>query len=201
MPGQYFNLDSIKPLSQNTSPEVDSGSLVSKGTKSTCCCGRGAAKKDGREFCKQVEHGNKSRCKCYTSMGGCTHKCKCVNCGNPYGKSGIAKKTYTQLRMPRYRPKQKFQEVASSTSSIEYLINIGIDPNTGWTDTESFIADCLVSTSLIKKLCIESTVVHENYSRICELCHKQQVVFQLTPKKLKQIEGKLHYINKTSKGV
>ena len=51
-----------------------------------CRCGRGSAKnKEGRQFC----HIYKDGCKYFQSVKGCTSRCACFNCGNPYGKRMI----------------------------------------------------------------------------------------------------------------
>lgn len=205
MMGQYYIIEVIQYSNEASSPNninVDTGEdiTIPKETHpGHCACGRGGAKKDGREFCKPVENENKNRCKCYSiNNRGCTHKCKCINCGNPYGSSLLAKKTYTQSKVPRNRPKQKFQEARSNTTSLGFLTSIGFSPNTGWTDTENFFVDCLVNYALLKKLCIEPRMVHKYYSRACEISSNGQKNFCVTPKKLKQIEGKVLCIKKSA---
>lgn len=200
--GQYYSIEVKQYLNEGSSSSdinVYTGEDVNipKETHPEhCSCGRGGAKKDGREFCKPVENGNKNRCKCYNYNRGCTHKCKCINCGNPYGNSLLAKKTYTHSRVSRNRPKQKFQEARSNTTSMGYLTSIGFSPNTGWTDTENFLVDCLVNYALLKKLSIESKMLHEYYSRACEISSNGQKNICVTSKKLNQIEGKVLHIKK-----
>ena len=163
-----------------------------------CACGRGAAKKDGRKFCQQAPNGNKSLCKCFTSSGGCTHRCKCVDCGNPYGTSGSAKQAYAHVTVPRYRPKQKLQELNNTSTSAEYLLKLGLNPVTGWSEMESFTLDCLVNYSSMKGLSIEPTSMHKCYSELQALSVKLGNFLQ--PKKLKQIQGKLQCINSVAEG-
>ena len=63
-------------------PEGDLKQITAVG----CRCGRGSAKnKEARQFC----HIYKDGCKCFQSVKGCTSKCACFNCGNPYGKRTI----------------------------------------------------------------------------------------------------------------
>ena len=104
-PGRYQCVVSLENLNQVTSPQDNSTDNISGANKSIhhCCCGRGAAKKDGRKFCQQVPNGNKSRCKCYINMVGCTHRRKCVDCGNMYGSSEAAKQAYAYQGTDRSR--------------------------------------------------------------------------------------------------
>ena len=201
-PGLYHSVVSLENVNQTIPPHVTSTSTSANSTKEQvpehCSCGRGSAKKDGRRFCHQVPNGNKSRCKCYTKMAGCSYRCKCVDCGNPYGSSQTAKKTYTLSTASRYRPKQKLQEVKESSSSLEYLMKQGLTPATGWSEIESFTLDCVVNFASLKSLSIEPSKVHEYYSRLQEI--SKNLGSPLQPKKAKQIDGKLQCIAKVAKG-
>ena len=193
-PEQYHSVVSMKNVNL---PQVSSmSSTSSEYVPNHCSCGRGAAKKHGRKFCQQAPNGKKSRCKCYTNEAGCTHRCKCICCGNPYGSSEAAKQAYSHLSVSRYRPKQKLQEVRESSTSLEYLMKHGVNPVTGWTDVESLTLDCLVDLTLQRHLCIEAAKMHECYTRLHEISNK--LGNPLQPKKLEQIEGKLFCIKKVA---
>ena len=127
-----------------------------------------------------------------------SYRCKCVNCGNPYGSSEAAKQEYTHLSVPRYRPKQKFQEVKETTSALDYLIKQGLNSVTGWSELESLTLDCLVNVATLKGCSIETSKVYECYSRLSKILYNLGSPLQL--KKVKQIEGKLQCIKKVVKG-
>ena len=86
--GENANCDSVEP---------STSSGIIKDTKdSSCNCGRGRAKNDpDRKFCKQIVRCMPSRCMCYINMKGCSFKCHCSHCDNPYGTSDNAKASYT----------------------------------------------------------------------------------------------------------
>ena len=203
-PELYHSVVSLENANQTVPSHVTSTSTCDNSSKEHvpehCSCGRGSAKKDGRKFCRQAPNGNKSRCKCYTKMSGCSYRCKCIDCGNPYGSSQAAKQTYTHLAASRYRPKQKLQEVKESSSSLEYLMKQGLLPVTGWSDIESLTLDCLVNFASLKGLSIEPSKVHEDYSRLQVISKNLGSVCPLQPKKVKQIDGKLQCIKKMAKG-
>lgn len=202
-PELYHCVVPLENVNESMPPHVSSTSTSSNTVPKEhlpehCSCGRGSAKKDGRKFCLQVPNGNKSRCKCYNTMAGCSYRCKCVDCGNPYGSSEAAKQAYTHVTVPRYRPKQKLQEVKESTSSLDYLIKQGLNPVTGWSEVETLTLDCLVNVATLKGISIEPSKVHEYYSRLHNIL--SNVGSPLQPKKVKQIEGKLQCIKKVAKG-
>ena len=199
-PELYHSVVSLENVNQTIPTHDTSTSTCDNSPKQQvpehCSCG--SAKKDGRKFCLQVPNGNKSRCKCYTKMAGCSLRCKCVDCGNPYGSCQAAKQTYTHFTASRYRPKQKLQEVKESSSSLDYLIKQGLNPVTGWSEIESFTLDCLVNFASLKGLSIEPSKVHEYYSRLQEI--SKNLGSPLQPKKANQIDGKLQCITKVAKG-
>ena len=182
-----------------SSTSTSSNSVPKEHLPEHCSCGRSSAKKKGRKFCHQVQNGNKSRCKCYSNtMAGCSYRCKCVDWGNPYGSSQAAKQAYAHLTVPRYRPKQKLQEITESTSSLDYLIKQGVNPVTGWSEVESLTFDCIVNVTTFKGFSIEPSKVHEYHSRLHSILSNLRNPLQ--PKKVKQIEGKLYCIKKVAKG-
>lgn len=202
-PELYHSVVSLDNVNEFIPPHVNSTSTCSSNSPKEqmpehCSCGRGSAKKDGRKFCHQVPNGNKSRCKCYTKLAGCSHRCKCVDCGNPYGSSQAAKQAYTHVTGTRYRPKQKLQEVKESSSSLDYLMKQGLTPVTGWSEIESLTLDCLVNFASLKGLSIESSKVYEYYSRLHDI--SKNFGSPLQPKKARQIDGKLQSIKKVAKG-
>ena len=64
-----------------------------------CRCGQGAKKKEAViSSCDQF----KKRCKCFQGITGCTEKCQCLGCKNPYGKNtGGMQMTATGTRKRR----------------------------------------------------------------------------------------------------
>ena len=105
-------------------------------------------------------------------MIGCSHRCKCVGCGNPYGSSQAAKQAYTLVTTSRYRPKQKLQEAKESISSLDYLTSQGLTPVSGWSEIESLTLDCLVNFASLKGLSIEPSRVYEYYSKLHDISKK-----------------------------
>ena len=202
-PELYHNVVSLENVNEAIPPHVSSTSTCSNNSPKEqvpehCSCGRGSAKKDGRKFCCQVPNGNKSRCKCYSKIAGCPHRCKCVGCGNPYGSSQAAKQAYTLVTTSRYRPKQKLQEAKESISSLDYLTSQGLTPVSGWSEIESLTLDCLVNYASLKGLSIEPSRVYEYYSKLHDI--SKNLGSPLQPKKAKQIDGKLQSIKKVAKG-
>ena len=138
----YHRVVSLENGNEVILPHVSSTSTCSNNypkeqVPEYCSCCRGSAKKDGRKFCSQVPNGNKSQCKCYSKIAGCSHRCKCVGCGNPYSSSQAAKQAYTHVTTSRYRPNQKLQEVKESISSLDYLTSQGLTLVSGWSEIES----------------------------------------------------------------
>lgn len=130
-------------------------------------------------------------------MIGCSHRCKCVGCGNPYGSSQAAKQAYTHVTTSRYRPKQKLQEVREhlqSWLSDESRFNSSIWMVRDW---KSYIRlSC--ELRIFEGLSIEPSRVYEYYSKLHDI--SKNLGSPLQPKKAKQIDGKLQSIKKVAKG-
>ena len=150
-----------------------------------------------KKFCCQVPNGNKNRCKCYSKIAGCSHRCKCVGCGTPYGSSQAAKQAYTHVTTSRYRPKKKLQEVREhlqSWLSDESRFNSSIWMVRDW---KSYIRlSC--ELRIFEGLSIEPSRVYEYYSKLHDI--SKNLGSPLQPKKAKQIDGKLQSIKKVAKG-
>ena len=201
-PELYHSVVSLENVNEVIPPHVSSTSTSSNHSPKEqvpehCLCGRGSAKKDGRKFCCQIPNGNKSRCKCYSKIAGCSHRCKCVGCGNPYGSSQAAKQAYTHVTTSRYRPKKKLQEVREhlqSWLSDESRFNSSIWMVRDW---KSYIRlSC--ELRIFEGLSIEPSRVYEYYSKLHDI--SKNLGSPLQPKKAKQIDGKLPSIKKVAEG-
>ena len=104
-------------------------------------------------------------------MIGCSHRCKFVGCGNPYGSSQAAKQAYTHVTTSRYRPKQKQQEVREhlqSWLSDESRFNSSIWMVRDW---KSYIRlSC--ELRIFEGLSTEPSRVYEYYSKLHDISKK-----------------------------
>lgn len=161
-------------------------------TRDACNCGRGAAKKDSsRTFCKQTVGGIPSRCGCYKLMKGCSQRCRCVQCDNPYGTSQNAKSCYTITRT-RQPSKLKGQK---SKSGAEFLLDLGVTPLLGWTNFESTMFDCLVDGMISEDVDLDATNCLAMFNDLRAVA-QQQGINNIGPKSLHQVQGKLTQVRK-----
>ena len=169
-----------------------SGSSSDEKAKS-CNCGRGRAKSEvDRKFCKQVVGGLPSRCVCYVNMKGCSIKCRCVYCDNPYGNSENAKACYTLTRAKRQPTKLKGQK---DQTDAEFLLSKNVTPLLGWSNLENMMFDCLIDHMNSKDIHLDASNCLQQYDELCQIA-KEEGVTCLGPKNIKQVQGKLLHVFK-----
>jgi len=187
-PVEKKNLESdtagYNKLSCSTSHQYDD----SKG----CSYGRGAAKKDNeRKFCKQIVGGIPSRCVCYMNMKGCSHRCHCNQCDNPYGNSLSAKAVYPLTRV-RKSHKLKGQK---SKSDANFMVDNGVQPLLGWNGIQGMMFDCLVDHMISENEDINARACLSKYNDLRKLA-LQEGITCIVPKGLREIQGKLTHVRR-----
>lgn len=190
--GVYHAVEKISTIANAVVPQTNVG--VTEKMRDACSCGRGAAKKDSnRTFCKQTVGGVPSRCGCYKLMSGCSERCRCVSCENPYGTSRNAKSCYTITRT-RQPSKLKGQK---SKSGAEFLLDLGVSPVLGWTNFENAMFDCLVDSMISANIDLNASNCLEMFNKLRAVA-EQQGINNIGEKSLRQLQGKLRQVRKTA---
>ena len=135
--------DAVAHITGTKSPTETQPNSNNKDTPSIeCCrCGQGARKKEANiTSCDSF----KKRCKCFQGVKGCSEKCQCIGCENPYGKMtkkeerSYSNQTGTKKRRPHEVTTQGmsgkqfllkrpcFWDNASRWTSLEELVLIHI---------------------------------------------------------------------------
>jgi hypothetical protein len=105
----------------------------SQSIETSCRCGRGSNKETGKSICSDYS----SRCKCFQRIQGCSDKCGCKNCNNPYGKR-VANETKTISR------KRRKHDNTPKTSG-DFFADHGEEfPRNLWNDYDHFILQQIV---------------------------------------------------------
>lgn len=126
---------------------IQEGVNVQKQTYS-CSCGRGSGKNMKRtKFCLTLEGGYLTRCACYRNASGCSHRCRCYLCCNPYGTVQAAKASKPPRQVRRFRPRHKVQVIKSRFPSLTFASPLSkIDAlSSKWLEVDSMAFECLIA--------------------------------------------------------
>ena len=171
---------SAEPLTPKSKPSVVDSEMVlsfqegvnlQKQTFS-CSCGRGSGKNLKRtQFCLTLEGGYLTRCACYRNACGCSHRCRCYLCCNPYGTAQAAKATKPARQVRRFRPRHKVQVIKSRFPSLTFTSPLVKSDahNSKWLEVDSMAFECLIATMSHAGLELTPENIAKEFARLCTM--------------------------------
>lgn len=150
-----------------------------------CRCGQGAKKRETViTSCDQF----KKRCKCFQGVVGCTKKCQCLGCENPYGKNTGARQRASTIATGT-RKRRSSGITTQLKSGSEFFMKKPCPSNvSSWSFLEEIILAQLIH-GLLPNSDIDVVVIHMQYMEFVD----NKDIF---PKSLKQVTGKVvAYLN------
>lgn len=169
---------SAEPITPTSKPSVldsevvlsfQEGVNIQKQTFS-CSCGRGSGKNLKRtQFCLTLEGGYLTRCACYRNASGCSHRCRCYLCCNPYGTAQAAKATKPARQVRRFRPRHKVQVIKSRFPSLTFTSPLlkSDAQNSKWLEVDSMAFECLIATMSHAGLELTPENIAKEFARLC----------------------------------
>jgi hypothetical protein len=142
-----------------------------------CRCGQGAKKKEAViSSCDQF----KKRCKCFQSITGCTEKCQCLGCKNPYGKNTAG----MQMTATGTRKRRSSGITTQLKSGSEFVLK---QPCISSVNSWSFLEEVILAKLIHDD--IDLGVIHMQYMEFVD----NKDIF---PKSQQQVTGKVvSYLN------
>ena len=171
---------SAEPLTPKSKPSVPDSEMIlsfqegvniQKQTFS-CSCGRGSGKNLKRtQFCLTLEGGYLTRCACYRNASGCSHRCRCYLCCNPYGTAQAAKATKPARQVRRFRPRHKVQVIKSRFPSVTFTSPLlkSETQTSKWLEVDSMAFECLIATMSHAGLELTPENIAKEFSRLCTI--------------------------------
>ena len=138
----------------------------------SCSCGRGSGKNLKRtQFCLTLEGGYLTRCACYRNASGCSHRCRCYLCCNPYGTAQAAKATKPARQVRRFRPRHKVQVIKSRFPSLTFTSPLPKSDaqNSKWLEVDSMAFECLIATMSHAGLELTPENIAKEFARLCTM--------------------------------
>lgn len=175
---------SAEPITPTSKPSVLDGEMVltfqegvniQKQTFS-CSCGRGSGKNLKRtQFCLTLEGGYLTRCACYRNASGCSHRCRCYLCCNPYGTAQAAKATKPARQVRRFRPRHKVQVIKSRFPSLTFTSPLlkSDAQNSKWLEVDSMAFECLIATMSHAGLELTPENIAKEFARLCTMTQNE----------------------------
>ena len=150
---------------------IQEGVNIQKQTYS-CSCGRGSGKNVKRtQFCLTLEGGYLTRCACYRNASGCSHRCRCYLCCNPYGTAEAAKATKPPRQVRRFRPRHKVQVIKSRFPSLTFTSPLPKTDGQGskWLEVDCMAFECLIAAMSHAGLELTTENIAAEFERLCTL--------------------------------
>lgn len=150
---------------------IQEGVNIQKQTYS-CSCGRGSGKNVKRtQFCLTLEGGYLTRCACYRNASGCSHRCRCYLCCNPYGTAEAAKATKPPRQVRRFRPRHKVQVIKSRFPSLTFTSPLPKTDGQGskWLEVDCMTFECLIAAMSHAGLELTTENIAAEFERLCTL--------------------------------
>lgn len=152
---------------------IQEGVNIQKQTYS-CSCGRGSGKNVKRtQFCLTLEGGYLTRCACYRNASGCSHRCRCYLCCNPYGTAEAARATKPPRQVRRFRPRHKVQVIKSRFPSLTFTSTIpkseGIQAGSKWLEVDCMAFECLIAAMSHAGLELTPEKIAVEFERLCNM--------------------------------
>ena len=163
----------IKPRLLDNDPIVtfQEGVNYQKQTFS-CSCGRGSGKNQKRtQFCLTLEGGYLTRCACYRNASGCSHRCRCYLCCNPYGTAEAAKATKPARQVRRFRPRHKVQVIKSRLPGLTFATPSPKpeSQSSKWMEVDNLAFECLIAAMSHAGLELTPDKITAEYNNMCVL--------------------------------
>ena len=159
-PGHY---DAVEmPLSKCTQPSKDiPKKVIEPSTDDSCRCGQGT-KKDKKDTISCDVF--KKRCKCFQGIRGCTNRCRCLGCANPYGKNnGERQRSNSITGTRKRRAPQMSSEIMSGKDFMSKKPNPGV--NSQWTFFEELVLVQLIQLQFSEND-IDMAAVHFQFNQL-----------------------------------
>ena len=148
--------------------------------KNECCrCGQGAKKNEKDTVsCDQF----KKRCKCFQGVRGCTDKCQCLGCENPYGKR-INQEPKQRVGTGK-RKRRAAQMSSESMSGKEFMGKRPCESIVSqWTFLEELVLAQLLQAQL-PETDIDMTTIHVQFQQLVENATIHSKTFQQITRKV-----------------
>jgi len=148
--------------------------------KNECCrCGQGAKKNEKDTVsCDQF----KKRCKCFQGVRGCTDKCQCLGCENPYGKK-INQEPKQRVSTGK-RKRRAAQMSSESMSGREFMGKRSCEGIVSqWTFLEELVVAQLLQAQF-PKTDIDMTTIHVQFQQLVDNATIQPKTFQQITRKV-----------------
>lgn len=167
----------------------------------SCSCGRGSGKNQKRTmFCLTLKGGYLTRCACYRNASGCSHRCRCYLCCNPYGTAQEAKATKPARQVRRFRPRHKVQVIKSRLPGLTFATpSVKSEPQKSkWMEADNLAFECLVAAMSHAGLELTPEKITGEYDNLCVLSKDEGGILGniLQPKGLEDITEQLEVVQK-----
>ena len=136
----------------------------------SCSCGRGSGKNQKRtQFCLTLEGGYLTRCACYRNASGCSHRCRCYLCCNPYGTAQAARATKPARQVRRFRPRHKVQVIKSRLPGLTFATPSPKSEaqSSKWMEVDNLAFECLIAAMSHAGLELTPEKIAAEYDSLC----------------------------------
>lgn len=167
----------------------------------SCSCGRGSGKNQKRtQFCLTLEGGYLTRCACYRNALGCSHRCRCFLCCNPYGTADAARATKPARQVRRFRPRHKVQVIKSRLADAGFSTSLGKTEgeSSKWVEVDNLAFECLIAVMSHAGLELTPEKIAVEYDSLWKLSKDEGGILgnTLQPKALADITLQLEVVQK-----
>lgn len=162
-------------------------SASSNTTSKNCQCG--FSKRDGSEEivrCNDVVGQQRPRCPCFRNNIGCSVTCRCINCGNIFGK-------HIQVLSedsPKLSRKRRLDVTLTRERTSKIMKEEDIPVRLPWTTLETC---SLVIAAEIAKLMGSTNVLEKNVFKIYDIMRNLSNI-NIGAKSFKQIQSKIYHL-------
>lgn len=142
----------------------------------SCSCGRGSGKNVKRtQFCLTLEGGYLTRCACFRNASGCSHRCRCYLCCNPYGTAQAAKASKPVRQVRRFRPRHKVQVIKSRFPSLTFTSPLAKTDaqNSKWLEVDCMAFECLIAAMSHAGLELTPENIAAEFDRLCAMSQSE----------------------------
>lgn len=177
-PGHYDAVEMSSSKSMPPSQESDK-TVIELGNDDSCRCGQGAKKNKKDIISCDVF---KKRCKCFQGVRGCTDRCRCLGCENPYGKNiGEQQRSSSNTGTRKRRAPQMSSETMSGKDFISKKPHHGV--NSQWTFFEELVLTQLIQLQFPDND-IDMATIHIQFNHLLGTDHVQSKTLQQITRKV-----------------
>jgi len=186
-------------LDSETLVTFQEGVNIQKQTFS-CSCGRGSGKNQKRtQFCLTLEGGYLTRCACYRNASGCSHRCRCYLCCNPYGTAQAARATKPARQVRRFRPRHKVQVIKSRLTGFTLTPSPKLEAQSSkGMELDNLAFECLIAAMSHAGLELTPEKISSEYDSLCILAKDEGGILGnfLQSKGLAEVTQQLEVVQK-----